>query len=1013
MTNADQNQMRARGSATHAPASTARTTKAFKTIHNYTGDAGRGSQTFAGSETWRRALLGTVAAGALFFGYARRAYAQHIPPDATCPATNATTITCTGDVSTGVSLVNGNGPYTTLNVNNLTTSITPADGVYGIEFTSSAAGDIAINSNTGTFGISTTNAYGIYAYTQGGQVTIDSTGDIAANGGGGISVLRNGGTTDVSITSVGNITSTFAGISVNSGQSTGAITIDSTGDITAGTAIDAANDGYGNVSVTSNGTLLASITGISARAAYDDVTVNNTGNITADNLYGIYARSGSTGTVSVTNHGNVAAYSDAIFARSDTGAVTVNSTGDLTSATGRGIYAANAGAGAVTVTNNGNITSSSTGIRAASIGGAGTVTVNSTGDITVSGANVSAILASTDGASAASVTSIGNLSATRYGIFVVSQGGVVTVDSTGNVTSGVDAVRVDATTATGNVTLGAGKVYGARDGVNLYSGAANTLTNFASLSGGTRAVSGGAGNDKVYNYGIITGNVDLGGGANTFNNMPVGTFNSGTAVNLGAGNTLTNAGNLSPGGIGTVQTTALTGNIVQTGTGTFTVDMAGASADRIDATGSADLAGTVVVNIAAVPTASQFTILSAAGGTTDNGLGLSASPALNAFLTYPNANDVVLNVSVNFFIDGLNRNERALAGYLNGAWIAGTGGLSPVMTGLLNAGDFAAYRAALDQLLPEIYSDEQIASLFAHLAFAGNLLSCKVNGNDTASIIHEGQCLWAGANAGFLDTGSTFQLLGFNESAGRFAAGAQVAIDPVWRLGFGAGYQSSTLETATNASAEGQAGQGGVALKYNPGPFLLAGLVSGGRSWYDTKRPMAFGNFAATALGDARIDTLNGSVRLAYVFGSPELYAKPVMDAAVTRIDLHGLTETGGGAANLAVSSETPTVYTIAPSLEIGTEWWWSNGTLVRPYLRGGATWFTNTYFGLHSTFVSAPAGVTPFLTMTGMDDVMGTVGAGLDMITNDDTVLHLTYDGQFGHTTQINTIALKGSARF
>ena len=302
-----------------------------------------------------------------------------------------------------------------------------------------------------------------------------------------------------------------------------------------------------------------------------------------------------------------------------------------------------------------------------------------------------------------------------------------------------------------------------------------------------------------------------------------------------------------------------------------------------------------------MPTVSQFTILSATGGTTDNGLGLSASPALNAFLTYPNANDVVLNVSVDFFVDGLNRNERALANYLNGAWVAGAGGLSPVLTGLLNVGDFAEYRHALDQLLPEIYSDEQIAALFSHLAFANNLLSCRVNGTDAASIIQEGQCLWAGANAGFLDTGSTFQLLGFTESAGRFAAGAQVAIAPEWRLGFGAGYQSSTLETATNASAEGEAGQAGVSLKYNPGRFLLAGVISGGRSWYDTKRPMAFGGFAATAQGDAEIDVLNGGLRLAYVFGSPQLYFKPVMDAAATRVDLHGLTETGGGAANLAV----------------------------------------------------------------------------------------------------------------
>ena len=126
---------------------------------------------------------------------------------------------------------------------------------------------------------------------------------------------------------------------------------------------------------------------------------------------------------------------------------------------------------------------------------------------------------------------------------------------------------------------------------------------------------------------------------------------------------------------------------------------------------------------------------------------------------------------------------------------------------------------------------------------------------------------------------------------------------PIWRLGFGAGYQSSSLETATNATSEGELAQGGVAVKYNPGPLLLAGELSGGHGWYDTTRPMAFGGFAATAQGDSEIDIFNGGVRAAYVLGSPQLYFKPMLDAAATRLDLGGFAETGGGAANLAVHS--------------------------------------------------------------------------------------------------------------
>jgi hypothetical protein len=56
--------------------------------------------------------------------------------------------------------------------------------------------------------------------------------------------------------------------------------------------------------------------------------------------------------------------------------------------------------------------------------------------------------------------------------------------------------------------------------------------------------------------------------------------------------TLTNRGNLSPGGKGVVQTTALTGNLVQTSSGKISVDVdrTAGQADRINVSGTAQLA---------------------------------------------------------------------------------------------------------------------------------------------------------------------------------------------------------------------------------------------------------------------------------------------------------------------------------------------------------------------------------------------------------------------------------------
>ena len=69
--------------------------------------------------------------------------------------------------------------------------------------------------------------------------------------------------------------------------------------------------------------------------------------------------------------------------------------------------------------------------------------------------------------------------------------------------------------------------------------------------------------------------------------------------------------------------------------------------------------------------------------------------------------------------------------------------------------------------------------------------------------------------------------------------------------------------------------------------------------------------------------------------------------------------------------------------------------------------------FALTASFAGAPVGVSPFTINTGTDEVMGLVGAGLDVINGDDAVLRFNYDGQLGETTQIHTVGIKGSARF
>jgi len=718
---------------------------------------------------FRGAFLGTVAAGALSLAFGGPALAG---PDACTPSGGGTIETCSGNQSAGIA--SGTDftapPVTTLNVNNLTQAIAPASGTPGITF--SSAGNITITSNTGAFGIATTGtgADGIYANAS-GNLMVNSTGNITTTGlfAGGIDAQSNGA---VTVISTGNITT--AGIFLSH-------------------AISATNSGAGAVMVTSTGNI-----------AVQGATPT-----------GIFVQSGGSGAVTVTSIGNISVQGSlgtGIYAKS-AGAVTVTSSGDITAnaAPSRGIFAQGTGPGDVIVASTGNITAAGNAVAivADALAGTGAVTVTSIGNIAIAGDTSGGIVGSGHGA--VTLTSAGNIATAGNNAF-----GIV-----GYTDHGPIAITIKS----GIVSGGSGSGFG----VGFTGGTSNTLTNMGTvmaLSG--LAITGDTGNNTVNNLGTVIGNVTLGTGTNAFNNMAGGFFNPGTTVDLGAGNLLTNAGTLSPGGAGSIQTTALSGNLVQTATGRLITDInigAGTS-DRINVSGTANLAGTVQVQVQnAILGPWQQTVLSAAGGTTNNGLSLLASPALHAQLVYPNATDVAINSSgINFVMPGLNGNQTALAHALNGA----VGGGGPVINFLLNSvTTLPGYNLALTQLSGESATGSQQTTFDAMNNFMGVMTDPFANGRGDGGT--------SAAPIGYASTPTT--------SAAREAYAMFTKAPPpimpfeqrwsVWAAGFG-GAQSTDGNTAigssnTTSSIAGAA----VGADYRFSPFTIAGfaLAGGGTSF--------------------------------------------------------------------------------------------------------------------------------------------------------------------------------------
>ena len=335
------------------------------------------------------------------------------------------------------------------------------------------------------------------------------------------------------------------------------------------------------------------------------------------------------------------------------GTVTVNGTGNIiTHGLGaHGIFAQSVGGGGGILGTLGNelltaldFTDTDTGNNIARLGGfigsmgdagsGGQVLVQHIGNITTSGEAAHAIFAQSAGGKGAGqfvhVTVDGQVlagGADSYGILAQSMGlggkGDIRIDISGGLVEGGSAT-------------GAGVRF--EDGANNLLANHGTVRSVAGIHG--TAVFGTTGNDAIDNFGAMTGNVNLGSGANAFNNKAGGLLQSGDFVKLGIGNVFTNAGTISPGGVGTIQTTALTGDFVQNGNAIWKFDLAtNFTSDRFDISGAANpgaFTNTVDLNeLGIANTPGTYTLVTAASGLTgDFRFGSFTGGTLPIGLTY-------------------------------------------------------------------------------------------------------------------------------------------------------------------------------------------------------------------------------------------------------------------------------------------------------------------------------------------------------------------------------------------
>jgi uncharacterized protein with beta-barrel porin domain len=226
----------------------------------------------------------------------------------------------------------------------------------------------------------------------------------------------------------------------------------------------------------------------------------------------------------------------------------------------------------------------------------------------------------------------------------------------------------------------------------------------------------------------------------------------------------------------------------------------------------------------------QQTVLSAAGGTTNNGLSLLASPALQAQLIFPNATDVAVKSSgINFVTPGLGINQTALANALNGAApTAGLGG--PVFNAVLNGPtSLGGYSLVLNQLSGEAATGVQQTTFDAMNIFMGTMLDPFSRG--AASTPGGG----ASGYASEADASASDDRKRTDAERNAYAMFAKTPLaqsyDPrwnVWAAGFGGSQTTDGNAAVGSSSATSRIAAAAVGADYRFSPDTIAGFAMAG-----------------------------------------------------------------------------------------------------------------------------------------------------------------------------------------
>lgn len=619
-------------------------------------------------------------------------------------------------------------------------------------------------------------------------------------------------------------------------------------------------------------------------------------------------------------------------------------------------------------------------------GGAIDVSVGTGGTVQTTGANAPAILAMSIGGGG--VFKDGTLYQYDTPDNHLTYGGPITIDIGQGAKVVASGANTPALVAVSNGANGGGRpitidlASQALLGADLSSGtailavsplASTTITNAGVIQAKTAIDA--SWRTVVNNTGTVAGDV-LMGSSSIFNNQAGGNLYSGLQFQ----GDLNNGGVLNPGGPNAFLMTRITGALNNTGIYRPDLDFSNHRSDFVSVSGASTFAGTVrpvlhnpVKNIwlGIAHFDTQQTSVPVAD---------SDTPLFHYLLKNngPQAwRDPLISVDADFTPSAfaLSEDRANIARSLQELWNRGDASSGPAFDKLTHIQTQDQYRDALNSIAHDGQFARASNQMQASYASMNRMMSCPGFVGES-TILREGDCTWARLEANWIARDTTSDDEGYRIHQKTVTIGAQREVSRNWFLGGALSYAYGETTSSSDMSNHSDTFSGGLALKYNRAPWQAAVAVYGGVE----QSRMSRSTLDGVAKSTPKSSFLASRLRLAYEFSQPSWYLRPYVDLDVNHIRQNGYQEEGSSLFDLKVHGNDTTSFMVSPMLEIGGRRNLANGSTLRAYLAGGASFLSGG--DVVTTMELSSLGSEPFSLKSGMPKTYANLSAGLEYVT-------------------------------